>query len=270
MLNEIISVSRLVGSGRLDAQLRCGRSTGPAGRNEHGLSTPQWALAWIESGTAVLVDSAGRDWHLQPNSVFQRLPGAMHSVNRLEATVWWYLALPASCHQAARLIGMRSIDLPAFAIRPLPGLAQRFRRTAAALRIAPTERLGQRMAELLGLAMDLHAAAAMHAPHATAVERAARLLEEDPLRRWTTVGLAHAVGLGPHTFRKAFAAAHACGPAAYRLRLRLERAQELLAGTDLRIPAVGQRCGWDDPLQFSACFRRRLGVPPRAWRRNRH
>lgn len=230
------------------------------------MSTPQWAVVWVESGEARLTSRDGRTWPLRAGSIFQRLPGAVHDVVRLTPTSWWYLALPAACHDAARAVGLPNIDLPAFTIRPPPGLAQRFRRAATALRDAPGNRLGPLLAELFSLAMDLHAAAAPAGPHTTAIERATALLAADPLRPWSTAGLARASGIGTHTFRRAFAAAHGCGPATYRLRLRLERAQELLATTGLRIPEVATHCGWSDPLQFSACFRRRIGLPPRSWR----
>lgn len=262
-----IAVARLAGRGRLDAQLRCGRSDGMAGRDELGLSTPQWAVIWVEEGSAILHDRSGTAWELGPDTVFQRLPDVPHDIRRLTATRWWYLALPAACREAAHAVGAPGLERRASTIRRPPGLAQRFRRAALALRSAPSQRLGGSLAELFALGLDLLAAGAGSAPHAEAIGAAAALLAGDPLRPWTASGLARAVGLGEHTFRKAFATTHGCGPGVYRLRLRLDRAQDLLATTAAPVADIATRCGWNDPLQFSAVFRRKLGVPPRVWRR---
>ncbi len=267
MLDEnAIAVARLAGRGRLDAQLRCGRSDGRPGRDELGQSTPQWAVIWVEEGRATLHDRAGMTWELGPDTVFQRLPGVEHDIRRLSATRWWYLALPAACRDAAFAVGAPCLDRQAFAIHRPPGLAQRFRRIAAALRSAQAHRLGGSLAELFTLALDLLAAGGTSDLHADAIGRAVTLLADDPLRPWSTSGLARAVGLGEHTFRKAFAATHGCGAGAYRLRLRLDRAQELLATSNMPVTGIAARCGWNDPLQFSAVFRRKLGIPPRVWR----
>jgi AraC-like DNA-binding protein len=262
-----LAIARLAGRGRLDAQLRCGRSDGRPGRDEIGHSTPQWAVVWVESGLARLHDHGGSTWELGPDTVFQRLPDTTHDIRRLSATRWWYLALPAACREAARAVGATGLDRQAFIIRRPPGLAQRFRRAALALRSAPAHHLGGSLVELFALGLDLLAAGGTSALHGDAIRRAAELLAEDPLRPWSAAGLARAVGLGEHTFRKSFAATHGCGPGAYRLRLRLDKAQDLLATSEALIPEVAARCGWTDPLQFSAVFRRHLGAPPRTWRR---
>lgn len=265
-----LSVARLGGGGRLDAQLRCGCAMAAAGTAERGMTTPQWALVWIESGAGTLMDGSGRSWELVPDTVFQRLPGRPLDVVRLAPTRWWYLALPAACHAAMRCVGLPGILRQAFPIRPIPGLAQRFRRCAGRLRDAPVDRLAGCLSELLALAVDLHAAGRADADlHAGPVARACRLIAADPLLPWTPAGLARRVGLGHHAFRKAFAATIGCGPATYRLRLRLERAQDLLAAGSLPVATVAARCGWGDPLQFTAVFRRHLGMPPRTWRRSR-
>lgn len=53
-----------------------------------------------------------------------------------------------------------------------------------------------------------------------------------------------------------------CSPKDYLLRIRLDRAKELLATTDLPVAAVARRVGYDDPAYFSRLFTRRVGVAP--------
>ncbi|ELS52493.1 putative transcriptional regulator [Streptomyces viridochromogenes Tue57] len=51
-------------------------------------------------------------------------------------------------------------------------------------------------------------------------------------------------------------------PKDYMLGIRLGRAKELLAATELPVAAVARRVGHDDPAYFSRLFTRRVGTAP--------
>ncbi len=53
-----------------------------------------------------------------------------------------------------------------------------------------------------------------------------------------------------------------CSPKDYLLGIRLGRAKELLAVTELPVAAVARRVGYDDPAYFSRLFTRRVGMAP--------
>ncbi|MCX0243308.1 helix-turn-helix transcriptional regulator, partial [Streptomyces drozdowiczii] len=53
-----------------------------------------------------------------------------------------------------------------------------------------------------------------------------------------------------------------CSPKDYLLTIRLGRAKELLATSDLPVAAVARRVGYDDPAYFSRLFARRVGIAP--------
>ncbi|MEU9914414.1 AraC family transcriptional regulator [Streptomyces sp. NPDC051001] len=53
-----------------------------------------------------------------------------------------------------------------------------------------------------------------------------------------------------------------CSPKDYLLGIRLGRAKELLAATELPVAAVARRVGYDDPAYFSRLFTRRVGTAP--------
>ena len=48
----------------------------------------------------------------------------------------------------------------------------------------------------------------------------------------------------------------------YLLGIRLSRAKELLARTDLPVAGVARRVGYEDPAYFSRLFSRRVGMAP--------
>ena len=51
------------------------------------------------------------------------------------------------------------------------------------------------------------------------------------------------------------------------LRQRLQRAQELLAGTDLPVADIAERAGFSSPDYLSAAFKRQIGMNPRTYRK---
>ncbi|EST21362.1 helix-turn-helix domain-containing protein [Streptomyces niveus] len=69
-------------------------------------------------------------------------------------------------------------------------------------------------------------------------------------------------GMTPAELRGAVRRAAGCSPKDYLLGIRLGRAKELLAATELPVAAVARRVGYDDPAYFSRLFTRRVGTAP--------
>ncbi|MET9672712.1 AraC family transcriptional regulator [Streptomyces sp. NPDC006482] len=69
-------------------------------------------------------------------------------------------------------------------------------------------------------------------------------------------------GMTSAELRTAVRRAAGCSPKDYLLTVRLGRAKELLAATELPVAAVARRVGYDDPAYFSRLFTRRVGTAP--------
>lgn len=80
------------------------------------------------------------------------------------------------------------------------------------------------------------------------------------------VGFASEFGMSPATLRRKFLAATGLPPKAFQLRLRVDRAKEMLALTATGIEAIANQIGFDDPFYFSRIFAQREGISPRAFR----
>lgn len=78
--------------------------------------------------------------------------------------------------------------------------------------------------------------------------------------------LARAVGVSRQHLVRAFGRELGHPPQEAVRRLRLARAADLLARTDLAVAEVADACGFDDPFHFSRAFRRLHGVAPRTFR----
>ncbi|MFE7777362.1 helix-turn-helix domain-containing protein [Streptomyces sp. NPDC057445] len=89
-----------------------------------------------------------------------------------------------------------------------------------------------------------------------------RLLARDAFQPLTVAEHAARHGMTSTELRTAVRRGAGCGPKDYLLGIRLGRAKELLAATDLPVAAVARRVGYDDPAYFSRLFTRRVGTAP--------
>ena len=79
----------------------------------------------------------------------------------------------------------------------------------------------------------------------------------------TLADMAREVGLDRHHFARAFRQSVGVSPYEFVLRLRMERAVELLLTSRLTIADIARAVGFNDPGQFSRHFKRIVGVTPR-------
>ncbi|MBB1486785.1 GlxA family transcriptional regulator [Oceanospirillum sediminis] len=59
-----------------------------------------------------------------------------------------------------------------------------------------------------------------------------------------------------------------CSPSRYYLRLRLDRARQLLKQSNMSIVEIAAACGFISTPHFSRCYRKHIGVSPRDERKN--
>ncbi|WP_329075331.1 AraC family transcriptional regulator [Streptomyces niveus] len=59
-------------------------------------------------------------------------------------------------------------------------------------------------------------------------------------------------------------------PKDYVMTIRLGRAKDLLATTDLPVSSIARRVGYDDPAYFTRVFNRRVGLSPSGFREQHH
>lgn len=79
--------------------------------------------------------------------------------------------------------------------------------------------------------------------------------------------IAREASLSPYYFARAFTASVGVPPYRYLIRLRMERAQELLRTSELTVTQVCQRVGFNSLSHFTTTFHRHTGTTPTAYRR---
>ena len=79
--------------------------------------------------------------------------------------------------------------------------------------------------------------------------------------------LAAAVDLSKSHFARAFRRSTGMPPHHYQLKLRIERAKQLLRRDDMSLADIGLDCGFCAQSHFTRAFRQLAGVSPGVWRR---
>ena len=100
-----------------------------------------------------------------------------------------------------------------------------------------------------------------------AVARARRLLDDRCTEPWSVPGLAREVGLSAGHLAEVFTREVGVPPHRYLVERRVERATELLAGTDLPLTAIATELGFASSSHFSRVFKDLVRVTPRDYRR---
>jgi AraC-like DNA-binding protein len=99
--------------------------------------------------------------------------------------------------------------------------------------------------------------------------KAKAFLEKNHETLATAEAAAGSLGVTPETLCRVFQRFASTTPYQYLLRLKINRAVDLLLGTSLQAKEVGYRLGFSDPFHFSRVFKRLQGHSPAHFRRLR-
>jgi AraC-like DNA-binding protein len=109
----------------------------------------------------------------------------------------------------------------------------------------------------------------MRAPARAMIGRitdALRAIEDNPGADHSIQNLAHAAGVGPYYFLRAFEQVTGVTPHQFVVRARLRRAADRLVSDDAPVARIAFESGFGDLSNFNHSFRAEFGVTPRQWR----
>jgi AraC family transcriptional regulator len=92
------------------------------------------------------------------------------------------------------------------------------------------------------------------------------MIREDLQTRVTLAGLCRCVGRHPVHISREFHRHFRCTISEYLRRVRIAKAQSLLASRNLEVADIALACGFSDQSHFTNEFRRMTGVPPYRYR----
>jgi len=101
------------------------------------------------------------------------------------------------------------------------------------------------------------------------VGRALVLMHEQPAQDWTIDELGRRVGLSRSALHERFVQLVGVPPMQYLAQWRMQAAARLLLETRATVAAIALEVGYDSEAAFARAFKRLVGKPPAAWRRER-
>jgi AraC-like DNA-binding protein len=99
------------------------------------------------------------------------------------------------------------------------------------------------------------------------VGRALALLHDRPAAEWTVEELSRQVGLSRSAFHERFVELIGQPPMQYLTQWRMQAASRLLRDTRASVASIALDVGYDSEAAFARAFKRAVGTPPAAWRR---
>ena len=98
------------------------------------------------------------------------------------------------------------------------------------------------------------------------VARALTAIHQHPGQHWTIENAAAEASMSRSGFARKFKELLGTSFFDYLTRLRMRAARELLVTTDLRVPMIGEKVGYQSELSFVKAFKKLQGATPRAYR----
>jgi AraC-like DNA-binding protein len=99
--------------------------------------------------------------------------------------------------------------------------------------------------------------------------RALALLHEAPAEAWTVDELGRRVGLSRSALHERFTELIGQPPMQYLTQWRMQVASKLLCNSKDTIASIALEVGYESEAAFARAFKRSVGTPPAAWRRQR-
>ncbi len=235
---------------------------------QHG-TLPTVGPRTLDHHVAVVI-SAGSGWYRCPDgtvtpvtapALIWLVPGVPHHYGPDPATGWDESFVDFTGPATAPYTELGYIEPD----RPVVPLADTASPRAAVSRIARAARLGNPLLEVeTGAAVHelLVALRRSRADVGADGDPVLNALARDAFQPLSVAEHASRHGMTPAELRTAVRRVAGCSPKDYLLGIRLGRAKELLAGTELPVSAVARRVGYDDPAYFSRLFTRRVGLAP--------
>ncbi|WP_087098422.1 AraC family transcriptional regulator [Nocardiopsis sp. JB363] len=234
---------------------------------------PTYTIGMITGGIEEYTHPRGRS-RVGPGGLAVVAPGEVHTGHAGVPEGWDYRVFypsPEVVEEIGRELGMRGT--PGFRESGIDA-PEVSRVLVAAHRAAERgDRLTSSALARQGLAMLLRSHGRERVPDAAErtarpeVLRARDLLARDLTAPPTLEELAAHVDLGPFALNRAFRARYGLPPHAYLNQLRVDRARALLL-EGRRVGEVATEVGFADQPHLTRHFRRHLGVPPGAYRRD--
>lgn len=237
---------------------------------------PEYVLIVCLSGSG-RVELKGRAWPLAAGHGIVLPPRQAHRYAADMDNPWTIFWFHFSGRRARDYVAALDVtaDKPRFWVQNIDTLAQEFEDTYRYVLGGYTDQeligLTTSFVRLLGVCRNLQRSPVRrHQRTEDRVLKALRFMRQNLHRALSLAEMARQAGLSSTHFGAVFRAQLNCSPLEFHIRLKMQRACELLESTLCTVAEIGGAVGYEDPLYFSRMFRLKVGRSPRAYRVANH
>lgn len=240
---------------------------------ERGRVLSEYQLLYQSEGEGLFRSASVGERRLKAGDMFLLFPGEWHSYHPLADVGWkshWIGFRGANMDHRVRA-GFLSPSHPIYHVGYSGEILHLYEE---AMRVAQVEgpyvqqTLAGVVNHLVGLMYSLERTNQLSRNHEHVdMINQARLLIRNGLEADLTIqDIARDMGVSYSNFRKLFKEFAGVSPALYQQELRIQRAKELLATTDMSVKQIAYRLRFDSPDYFSSKFKMKTGVKPSEFR----
>ncbi len=217
---------------------------------------------------------AGNKWPVPPGSVIVIPPNESHSYGADPAGPWsiyWVHFAGRSSADYQRMLGVNAAG-PVIHVSREDQLIEAFEQMYDHVRYGYTPAtlagLSTHLGRFIGL-LNTHHRPPGGLAHRAAdpIRRSICFMNEHLRQRVDLPALAKAAGLSVTHYSALFRRHTGSSPMEFFIRLKIQRACELLDTTGADVQDVGRQIGYDDPYYFSRLFKKVMGRPPTDYRK---
>lgn len=235
---------------------------------------PRYVMVILLRGSGLYVDENGREYRLREGDSFQRFPGRLHS-NYVDVESGYfecYLECGAAFYQSLRTLRIIRSEAPVQFTAPDMELIRRIWALYHGLKYGGEELLAELTGEFVGILGKCHRNGALDTPDpggGNIVDLACQQLTADFTQAFNLKKFCRQNGWGYEHFRKVFRRNVGISPWQYRVRRRLDTACSMLRDSSRSIGDIAARLGYSSVYEFSAQFKKYIGISPLYFREGR-
>ncbi len=228
---------------------------------------PTWSMVFVINGTGRYQLANGDLHHIHAGQCFMRFAGDLHSSTIDPDSAWFEAFVDLGPALADALFNARILQRSPLVWNwnVTQERIKRFASIRERLAVAEESQLGECGVAIQELCIDAQRNA-RSADVDDPIEEACHLLNNASIRRDNLRDWISSRGYDYEQFRKLFKQRIGISPGQYRIRRRMDRACELLQHSDHSIAAIAYELGYPSPYEFSAQFKKQMGLTPSRYR----
>ena len=250
-----------------------GHAAGYFFQPERGRILNEYQLLYITEGKGIFSTMHVKNATLTAGDFFILFPGEWHSYKPLDETGWKAYCIGFRGENMDHRVqaGFLSADSPIHHIGYSSEVAQLY---STAINVAKEEPayvqqfLAGIVNHLLGMLYSLERTRALKKDFGRSdiIDKARNNIREHLDENLTIQDVAKNIGMSYSNFRKLFKEYAGISPALYQQDLRLQRAMDLLSGTNLSVKEIAYQLHFESADYFSTKFKKKVGKTPSEFR----